>query len=404
MSPGSGIFYRARNLIEITWPYLYYSLPMEQAYIVSAFRSPLCRAHKGGLVKVRIDDVCASVMKEALNRVAGLDPNLIEDVAIGCAMPEGEQGLNVARNISLLAGIPMTAGAMTINRFCGSSLTAITECAQAIQGGNGDVFVAGGVESMSHIPMGGFNPSLNEKLMRDGAPKAYISMGETAEILAKKYNISRAEQDEFSLASHRKAVAAIKDGKFKEEIISVANIDTDEGPRADTSMEALAKLKPAFLAEGTVTAGNSSQITDGAAVCVIVSKRMVKKLKLKPLVRIVSTAVAGCDPSTMGEGPIFAVPKVLKRAGLKLKDIDLIELNEAFAAQSIAVIRGLGLAREKLNVNGGAIALGHPLGATGARIMATLIHALKDRNKEIGLETMCVGGGQGVAMIVTRDL
>jgi acetyl-CoA acetyltransferase family protein len=393
---------------------------MEQAVIVAALRSPLAKAGKGGFASIRIDDVCAEVLKAALARVPQLNPKLIEDVLIGCAMPEGEQGLNIARNISFLAGLPLSCGAATINRFCSSSLEAINQAARAIMCGDGECFIAGGVESMSHVPMGGFNPSLNEKLMKDGMPAAYIGMGETAEKLANKYKISRDEQDKFSLASHQKALAAMKGGKFKNEIVPIRDagcpasagtifptevghpVFQDECPREDTSLEKLAALKPAFLKDGTVTAGNSSQMTDGAAVTIVMSKTLAKKLKIKPLARIVSMAVAGCDPSTMGEGPIFAVPKVLKRAGMKLKDVDLIELNEAFAAQTIAVVRGLGIDSVKLNIHGGAIALGHPLGATGARCMVTLINALIQRNKSIGLETMCVGGGQGVATIIER--
>ena len=375
---------------------------MEKPVIISALRSPLCKAFKGGFIDVRVDDICVHLIKESLARIPNLDPKLIEDVIIGCAMPEGEQGLNVARNIGLLAGLPFSAGGVTINRFCGSSLSAINQAAQAIMVGNGDIFIAGGVESMSHVPMGGFNPSLNDKLMKDGAPAAYIGMGETAENVAKKHGISREDQDKFSLQSHQKAVKAIKEGKFKNEIVPFNGIDTDEGPRADTSIEKLAALKPAFIEKGTVTAGNSSQVTDGAAVTILMSAKMAKKLKIKPIARIVSMAVAGCDPSTMGEGPIFAIPKALKRAKMKLKDIDLIELNEAFAAQSIAVVRNLGIDEKILNIHGGAIALGHPLGATGARIMATLISAMKQYNKSVGLETMCVGGGQGVATIVEQ--
>lgn len=390
---------------------------MEKVYIVAAVRSPLAKANRGSFVDVRIDDICADVLRGALARVPQLSPTLIEDVLIGCAMPEGEQGLNVARNISFLAGLPLTCGAATINRFCGSSLEAINQAAQAIMCGNGDCFIAGGVESMSHVPMGGFNPSLNPKLMEEGRPAAYIGMGETAEKLARKYNISRGEQDKFALSSHQKAVAAIKGGKFRDEIVSIEIpslphfekggrggilVAQDEGPREDTSLEKLAALKSSFMVGGTVTAGNSSQMTDGAAITILMSKRLAKKIKIKPIARIISMAVAGCDPATMGEGPIFAVPKALKRAGMKLKNIDLIELNEAFASQSLSVINALDIDPARTNIHGGAIALGHPLGATGARIMATLINALKQNNKSIGLETMCVGGGQGVATIVER--
>lgn len=389
---------------------------MEKAVIIAAYRSPLTRANKGSFVNLRIDDICAGVIGGALKNVPQLDPNLIEDVLLGCAMPEGEQGLNIARNVSFLAGLPLTCGAVTINRFCASSLEAINQAAQNIMCGNGEVFIAGGVESMSHVPMGGFNPSLNERLMKNGMPKAYIGMGETAENLAKKYDISRDEQDRFALASHQKAVKAIKDGKFKNEIIPIKSpqspfskegqggimISIDEGPREDTTLEKLGTLKPAFLTNGTVTAGNSSQMTDGASISILMSERLAKKLKIKPLARIISMAVAGCDPAMMGEGPIFSVPKALKRAKMKLKDIDLIELNEAFASQSIAVIKKLGMDTSKVNVHGGAIALGHPLGATGARLLATIINAMKIYNKKAGLVTMCIGGGQGLATVIER--
>lgn len=388
---------------------------MERPVIVSAVRSPLAKGYKGSFVDVRIDDICATVLKKALERVTQLDPNLIEDVMLGCAMPEGEQGLNIARNVGFLAGLPLSCGAVTINRFCSSSLEAINQAARAIMCGDGEAFIAGGVESMSHVPMGGFNPSLNERLMRPDMPAAYIGMGETAENLAKKYNISREDQDKFALASHQKAVAARKNGWFRNEIVPIVIppspplskggqggiiIEHDEGPREDTSLEKLAALKPAFAENGTVTAGNSCQVTDGAAITIVMSHGLAKKLKIKPLARIVSMAIAGCDPSTMGEGPIYAVPKALKRAGMKLKDIDLIELNEAFAAQSLSVIKVLGLDETRLNVHGGAVALGHPLGATGARMMATIINALGQYGKVTGLVTMCVGGGQGAATIV----
>lgn len=371
----------------------------------------MTKAGRGALSAIRIDDVGALVLKALLGRVPNLDPALIEDVLIGCAMPEGEQGLNVARNISFLAGVPSSAGAVTINRFCASSLEAINQATQAIWCGNGNLFIAGGIESMSHIAMGGFNPSLNEKLMQKGAPEAYINMGLTAENLAREYSISREEQDRFALASHTKAITAAERGKFNAEIVAIEvatpkgetiMVTKDDGPRADTSMEALAKLEPAFLEGGTVTAGNSSPLTDGAAMVLIASKRMVKNLSAKPLAKIRAMAVAGVDPSVMGKGPVFAVPKALKRAGLKLKDIELTELNEAFAAQTIAVVRELAMDEKRLNVHGGAIALGHPLGMSGARIVTTLIRAMCDRDAQLGLATMCVGGGQGVATVIER--
>jgi len=371
----------------------------------------MTKSGKGGLARARIDDVGAQVLRAVIARVPGLDLKLIEDVLVGCAMPEGEQGLNVARNISLLAGLPISAGGATINRFCASSMEAVASAARAVSCCDGELFVAGGVESMSHVPMGGFNPSLNAGLMREGAPDAYVSMGITAENLAREYQISREEQDHFSLMSHRKAVSAQNRGRFDAEIVPIEveaadgvrrMIAKDEGPRQETSAEALAKLAPAFLANGTVTAGNSSSMSDGAAMVVIASAQLAKRLRIKPAAKIRSMAIAGVAPEVMGKGPIFAVPKALARARMKLKDIDLIELNEAFAAQSIAVIRELGLDEKRVNVNGGAIALGHPLGMSGVRIIATLLHAMIADDAETGLATMCVGGGQGMALVLER--
>lgn len=384
---------------------------MEEAVIVSSLRSPMGRAGKGQFIHTRIDDLGAEVIKACLAQVPQIKPEMIEDVLIGCAMPEGEQGLNVARNILFLAGIPFSAGAVTVNRFCASSLTTINMAAAAIQTGSAEICVAGGIESMSHVPMGGFNPSLNEKLFGPNKPAAYIGMGETAENLAKKYKISREEQDKFALASHQKAIRAMKEGKFKAEIVectavqadgSTKKTTTDEGPREETTLAKLAELKPVFLKEGTVTPGNSSPLTDGAAACIIMSANKAKKLGIKPLAKIRAHAVAGVDPAMMGIGPVFAVPKALKLAGMSLKDIDLIELNEAFASQSIAVSKELNWDMTRFNIHGGAIALGHPLGCSGARIMATLLNALKIQNKTVGLETLCVGGGQGVATVVER--
>lgn len=381
------------------------------AVIVSAVRSPMGRALKGNYINTRIDDLGGEVVREALKRVPGLNPNEIEDVIVGCAMPEGEQGMNIARNISFLAGIPNSAAATTVNRFCASSLQTIMDAARAIKVGDGEVFVAAGVESMSHVPMGGFNPSLNPKLMQKGAPDAYISMGMTAENVAEKYKISRQDMDAFATESHRKAAEAIKSGKFKNEIVpvqvsqadgSTKTIDTDEGPRPETTAEKLATLKPVFREGGAVTAGNSSPLTDGAAAVILMSAEKAKQLGIKPLARVHAMAVAGCEPELMGIGPIPAVRKVLKRAGMKIEDIDIVELNEAFASQSLAVIRELGIDPKKLNPHGGAIALGHPLGCSGARIMATLINDLITYDKKWGLETMCIGGGQGAAMIIER--
>jgi acetyl-CoA acyltransferase len=384
---------------------------LRDAVIVSAVRTPMGRANKGNYINLRIDDLGAVVVKEALGRVKNLDPAEVEDVLIGCAMPEGEQGMNVARNIGFLAGVPISAAAATVNRFCASSLQTIMDAARSIMVGDGDVFVAGGIETMSHVPMGGFNPSLNPKLMQKGAPDAYISMGQTAENVAEKYKISRQEMDQFAFESHQKAIAAQKEGKLKNEIVSVEVPDeggktrlvtVDEGPRADTTVEKLATLKPAFKQNGSVTAGNSSPLTDGAAAVVLMSAEKAKALGLKPLARIHAMAVAGCAPEIMGMGPVPAVNKVLKRAGKKIGDIDIFELNEAFAAQSLAVVKDLGIDRKKLNPHGGAIALGHPLGCSGARIMATLINDLFIYNKKWGLETMCVGGGQGAACVIER--
>lgn len=384
---------------------------MQDVVIVAAVRSPMGRANKGNFVWTRADDLCAEVIKGCLTKTPQLDPKEIEDLIVGCAMPEGEQGMNVARNIGLLAGIPMSAAAVTVNRFCSSSLVTIMMAAQAIMTGNGDVQLSAGVESMSHVPMGGFNPSLNPKLMQAGAPEAYISMGITAENVATKYGITRQQQDEFALASHLKAVKAQQDGKFKDEIITInANakdgktfsVSVDEGPRAESTLEKLASLKPVFSATGTVTAGNSSPLTDGASATLLMSAEKAKSLGIKPLARIVSMAVAGCDPAIMGIGPVPAVRKALKRANMKISQIDIAELNEAFAAQALAVVRDLEIDPARLNPKGGAIALGHPLGATGGRIMATLVNGLIQSNKKFGLETMCVGGGQGAAMIIER--
>lgn len=383
---------------------------MKEVVIVSAKRSPMGRANKGNFVWTRADDICAEVVKGCLKEVPKLDLNDIEDVIIGCAFPEGEQGMNLARIVSFLAGVPLSAGAATVNRFCSSSLATIMMAAQTIMTGNGDVVVSGGVEIMSHVPMGGFNPTFNPKLMKDGAPQAYISMGITAENLVKKYGISRQEQDEFSVKSHQKALKAMREGLFRDEIVAINAVqkdgstklvDIDEGPR-EPDLKKLSELKAVFLEGGTVTAGNSSPLTDGASATLLMSADKAKSLGLKALARVVSMAVAGCDPSVMGIGPVPAVKKALKRANLTLDQIDIIEMNEAFAGQSLAVIKELGVDQNKLNPKGGAVALGHPLGATGGRMMATLCHGLKQFDKRYGLETMCIGGGQGAAMIVER--
>jgi acetyl-CoA acyltransferase len=350
-----------------------------------------------------------------VDRVPALDPKEIEDVIIGCAMPEGEQGMNMARMISLRAGLPIEAGAMTVNRYCASGLQTIALAAERIRGGGADVIVAGGAESMSYLPMGGNKIAVNPWLV-DNHPAAYMSMGLTAERVAKHYNIGREESDQFALGSHKKALAAIEAGRFNDEIVAVPVVTTvmstagkpekqeksfsvDEGPRADTSIEALAKLRAVFHAAGVVTAGNSSQTSDGAAAAVIMSDTRAKEIGAKPLARFVSFAYAGCLPEEMGIGPIYAIPKALKMAGLTLDQIDLIELNEAFAAQSLAVIKTLGIDPAKVNVNGGAIALGHPLGCTGTKLTASLLSEMKRRGARYGLVTMCVGGGQGAAGI-----
>ena len=377
---------------------------MKDAVIVSAVRTAVGKAPRGALRSTRPDDLGAAAIEGALGRVPALDAREIEDVIIGCAMPEGEQGMNVARICALRAGLPVETSAMTINRYCASGLQAIALAAERIRGGGADVIVAGGTESMSLIPMGGNKVSINPALF-ERYPDSYLSMGLTAERLAKHYGISREESDAFALASHQKAVAAQARGHFKDEIVPVrangssVEFRADEGPRADTSLEALAKLKPAFHARGTVTAGNSSQTSDGAAAAVVMSLDRAKALGLKPLARFVAYSYAGCLPEEMGVGPVYAVPKALRLAGLTLDQIDVIELNEAFAVQALSVIKLLGLNPEKINVNGGAIALGHPLGCTGAKLTATLLSEMQRRKAKYGLVTMCIGGGMGAAGI-----
>jgi len=369
---------------------------------------------KGTLRATRPDELGAIAIKGALDRVPQLDRKEIEDVILGCAMPEAEQGNNVARTASLRAGVPIEASAMTINRFCSSGLQAIAMAAERIMAGGAEVIVAGGTESMSMVPMGGNKISPNPWLV-EHYPDSLISMGLTAERLASRFNISREGADNFSLRSHQKALAAIAAGKFDEETVPVPVSFTtpngskpkreeiifkmDEGPRADTSLEALASLKPAFHVKGTVTAGNASQMSDGAAAAVVMSAERAQALGIKPLARYVSFATAGYKPEEMGLGPVFAIPKALKLAGLKLSDIDVIELNEAFAAQALAVIQEGHLDIERVNVNGGAVALGHPLGCTGAKLTATIIREIKRRNARYGMVTMCVGGGMGAAGI-----
>jgi acetyl-CoA acyltransferase len=387
---------------------------MREVVIVSSVRTAVGRAFKGALRATRPDEIAAIAIRGALERVPEINAGEIEDVIIGCAMPEAEQGMNVARIASLRAGLPVEVPALTINRFCSSGLQSISIAAERIMSGSADLIVAGGTESMSMIPMGGHKISPNPWLV-DHYPDAYLTMGLTAERLAQRFGITREQADEFSLQSHRKAVTAIQAGKFEDEIIPVPVSFTtpkgskpkkqeivfqqDEGPRADTSLETLLGLKPAFQNNGTVTAGNSSQMSDGAAASVVMWADRAKQLGIKPLARYVSFATAGYKPEEMGLGPVFAIPKALKIAGLKQSDIDVIELNEAFAAQSLAVIKEAGLDPQRVNPNGGAIALGHPLGCTGAKLTASIIRELQRRKGRYGLVTMCVGGGMGAAGI-----
>jgi len=389
---------------------------MRNAVIVSLARSPIGRAKKGSLKDTRPEEIAAPVLKELLKRTKGLEPEMVDDVILGCAMPEGEQGMNIARVVSLLAELPDTVPAMTINRFCSSGSMSIAMAADMIRAGSAEVILAGGVESMSMVPMGG------NKLTADPAalafnPDIYAGMGTTAEIVARKFEITREEQDQFALESHKKAVAAIAAGKFKEEIVPLKVrtmddgawkefvMDTDEGPRADTTLEGLAKLKPAFDPIGTVTAGNSSQINDGAAIVAVMSEDKADELGLKPIAFVREWVVAGVPPEIMGIGPAKAVPKLLKKAKLTFDDIDLFELNEAFASQSVYCLKALsalGLDPAKVNVNGGAIATGHPLGATGAVLTCKILGELKRRNAKRGVVTMCIGGGMGFAYILER--
>jgi acetyl-CoA acyltransferase len=378
---------------------------MREAVIVSSVRTAVGKAGKGTLRETRPDDMAAEAIKGALARVPAVKPEMVEDVVLGCAMPEAEQGMNVARQAALLAGVPYTAGAMTVNRFCSSGLQAIALAAQQIQAGAAEVVIAGGTESMSLIPMGGHKVAPNPTLL-ERYPDSYLGMGLTAELVAQKYGIDREQADRFSLASHQKALAAIAAGRFKDEIVALTvtngktiTFDTDEGPRQDTDLAALAKLRPAFAMKGIVTAGNASQMSDGAAATVLMSAAKAKELGLRPLARLVTYAVAGVPPEIMGIGPVEAIPKALRQAGLKLADIDLIELNEAFACQALAVIKAAGLDPDRVNVNGGAVALGHPLGCTGAKLTAQILHEMRRRKARYGLVTMCVGGGMGAAGI-----
>jgi acetyl-CoA acyltransferase len=375
----------------------------ETAVIAGYVRTPFHFAGKGDLASVRPDDMAAVAVRELVSRT-GVDPKEIEDLVMGCAFPEGEQGFNIARLVVNLAGLPVTVAGDTINRFCGSSMQSIHQAAGAIAMGAGKAFICAGVESMSRIPMGGFNPLPNPGLFKS-YPQAYISMGETAENLAKKYSISRADQEKFALRSQQKAARAKADGKLKDEIVSVTTpdgkvVNEDGCIRAETTLEALAGLKPAFDQSGTVTAGTASPLTDGAVATLVTSESFAKANGLKILARIRATAVSGCAPEIMGIGPVDATNKALRRAKLMIQDIDIIELNEAFAAQSLSVIRELGLDEAKINLDGGAIALGHPLGASGARIAGKAASLLRRENKKFALATMCIGGGQGIATIL----
>ncbi|HSQ23128.1 MAG TPA: acetyl-CoA C-acyltransferase, partial [Pyrinomonadaceae bacterium] len=391
---------------------------MKEAVIVSAVRTAVGKAPKGTLRDTRPDDMGAAAIKEAIARVPGLEASEVDDVIMGCAMPEAEQGMNVARAAAIRAGLPVETSAMTVNRFCSSGLQTIAMASDRIRTNGATVIVAGGLESMSMIPMGGHiirpNPSLMETY-----PDFYLSMGLATENVARKYEVSREEQDAFALRSHQRAIAALDTDKFKDETVplnvtveeldakgkkqhSEIVFDKDEGPRRDSSAEALAKLKPVFQMNGTITAGNSSQMSDGAAAAIVMSEDRAKELGAKPLARLVAYATAGCPPEEMGIGPVYAIPKALKLAGLTLEQIEVIELNEAFAAQSLAVIKMLELNPDKVNVNGGAIALGHPLGCTGAKLTASILRELARRNGRYGMVTMCVGGGMGAAGIFER--
>jgi acetyl-CoA acyltransferase len=391
---------------------------MKEAVVVSAVRTAVGKAPRGILKDTRPDDIAAMVIKEAFARAPGLKMEDVDDITLGCAFPESDQGLNLGRVVAMRAGFPHTVPGQTVNRFCSSGLQAIATAAYEIMVGSTEVMIAGGVEFMSQVPIMGLTPSPNPYLVEKN-PQAYTSMGLTAENVAERFKISREDQDRFALSSHQKAAKAIKEGKFKEEVLPIPAkvretkedgtvvvkeviFDTEEGVRFDASLEGMAALKPVFKAKGTVTAGNSSQTSDGAAAVVLMSKERAAALKLKPMAVFRSFAVAGVPPEIMGVGPAYAVPKVLKKAGLTVKDIGLVELNEAFASQSLYVIRELGLNPEIVNVNGGAIAMGHPLGCTGAKLTTTLLYEMKRRNIRYGLVTMCIGGGMGAAGVFEK--
>ncbi|MBB6669771.1 acetyl-CoA C-acyltransferase [Cohnella nanjingensis] len=386
---------------------------MREAVIVSAARTPVGRAKKGSFVHTRAEDLGKTVLQAVVERAPGVSKADIEDIIVGCAMPEGEQGLNFARIMSLYAGFPSAVPALTINRFCSSGLQSIAFAAERIMTGGADAIIAGGVESMSHVPMAGFKPAPHPDIVAQ-MPDVYIAMGHTAENVAERFGVSREDQDRFAAESHRKAAEALRSGAFREETVPVATsiggfgddgkpwskplvVETDEGVRADTTPEVLAKLKPAFKEGGTVTAGNASQMSDGAAAVLVMSREKAEALGLAPLAAFRSFALAGVDPDIMGVGPVEAVPKAVARAGLRLADIDLFEINEAFASQCLHIVRALDIPEDKVNVNGGAIALGHPLGCTGTKLATSLIYELRRRGGGYGVVSMCIGGGMGAA-------
>lgn len=384
---------------------------MKDVAIVAAVRSPIGRARKGSLTKVRMDDLCSDLVKEAMKRAgSNFDPGWVEDVLIGCAMPEAEQGMNVARMIGILAGLSVEVAAATMNRFCGSSMQTAHDASRAIAVGDGDTYIIGGIETMTNVPMGGFNVSFNKKLYKNPEmPDAYIPMGITAENVVKKFNLEREQLDVFAAHSHEKALAAIKAGKLADEIMPVQvpdgqggtrTFDTDECPRPGTSVETLAKLKPAFIKDGTCTAGNSSPLNDGAAVMILMDADKAARNNIPVMALIKHRAVVGVEPEIMGIGPWPAVEKLMKRAEMKVDDVDWFEINEAFASQSIVVLDKLGLDPKKVNPHGGAIALGHPLGCSGARILTTLLYDLIKEGGKKGVAAMCIGGGQGIATLI----
>ncbi|TCP66508.1 acetyl-CoA C-acetyltransferase [Baia soyae] len=391
---------------------------MREAVIVAASRTAVGKAKKGSFRNTRPDDLGAAVVSDVLKRVPQVDPKQVEDLIMGCAFPEGEQGMNIARIIGIRAGLPHEVPGMTVNRYCSSGLQTISMAAERIMSGFADIIIAGGVESMSMVPMGGYKPSPNPTLM-DSAPEVYMSMGHTAEEVSKRYNVTREDQDAFAVESHRKAFEAIQSGKFKDEIVPVTVVehfvdekgklqkkevvfDTDEGVRAGTNAEALGKLRPAFKLNGTVTAGNSSQTSDGAAAVMIMSREKAEELGVKPLAVFRGFMLGGVAPEVMGIGPVEAIPKLLSKLNLNVEDVDLFELNEAFASQAVAVIRELGIDPSKVNVNGGAVALGHPLGCTGAKLTVSMINELIRQEKRYGVITMCIGGGMGAAGLIER--